>query len=289
LIVYRIVTASIGVVVCAALPAWAQLSGTTEGYAPPVSYGGMNDPRGMTIADFNGDGRPDVIVADNLANRVSLYRGNANGTFQAPLHTPMPAASHPQFVAAGDVNGDGNIDAVVGNVMTETVSVLLGNGAGTFTSAPLVTMGGLPRSVALGDVDSDGRADLLVANVDTGNVDVLLGNGDGTFQAAASYVAGAAPQELTLADFNNDGHIDVAVAVASSNRVAVLLNSGTGTFPIVTLYPAGGLPVRWQRRTSTATATSIWPSASMRLRWPSCSTTALGRFRPRRRIPLERS
>ncbi|MGH8395367.1 MAG: FG-GAP repeat domain-containing protein, partial [Pseudomonas sp.] len=105
------------------------------------------------------------------------------------------------------------------------VSVLLGNGDGTFQAARYFTGGSFPLSVAVGDFNGDGLADLAVANNGSGNVSVLLGNGDGTFQATRNFGAGSGPRSVAVGDFNGDGAQDLAVTNSGSNNVSVLINN----------------------------------------------------------------
>jgi hypothetical protein len=133
-------------------------------------------------------------------------------------------------VAVGDVNGDGTLDLAVANYGSNTVSVLLGTGDGSFQAARNFAAGSGPGSVAVGDVNGDGTLDLAVAG--SGGVRVLLGNGDGTFQTTnVSYAAGSRPSSVAVGDFNGDGSLDLAVANYSSNDVSILLNDNT--------WPAG--------------------------------------------------
>jgi hypothetical protein len=138
----------------------------------------------------------------------------------------------PYSVALGDFNGDGISDLAVANKGTNasngSVSVLLGNGDGTFQPAVTYAVGTGPDSVAVGDFIGDGIPDLAVANYG-GNVSVLLGNGDGTFQPARAFPAGSSLGSVAVADFNDDGIPDLAVA-GTAGGVRVLLGNGDGTF-----------------------------------------------------------
>ncbi len=114
-----------------------------------------------------------------------------------------------------------------------TVSILLGNGDGTFQPPASYTVGDSPVAIAAGDFGGDGRLDLAVANSDSGNVSVLMGNGDGTFRPAVDYPVGYDPTEIVAGDFTGDGRIDLAVAFKCSifaGELSVLLNNGDGTF-----------------------------------------------------------
>jgi hypothetical protein len=142
-------------------------------------------------------------------------------------------------VAVGDFNGDGKADLAVGH--SGGVSVLLGNGDGTFSAPVTFGAGRFHVSVAVGDFDGDGKLDVAVFN--RGNVWVLLGNGDGTFPAAAAFGAGYGPRSGTVGDFNGDGKPDLAViTIASTNPLpdafAILINDTPATLSSLSLTPA---------------------------------------------------
>src|SRR3989442_1004090 len=152
-------------------------------------------------------------------------------------------------MAVGDVNGDGRLDLVVTNYNSSTVSVLLGNGDGTFQLALTFGAGSSPTSVAVGDVNGDGRPDLAVANYGfNGTVSVLLGNGDGTFRPALTFAVGVFPGSVTVGDVNGDGKSDLAVANSGiySNgflgTVPVPLGTGDVPFPPAQSFGAGFSP-----------------------------------------------
>jgi hypothetical protein len=151
-------------------------------------------------------------------------------------------------VAVGDFNGDGAPDLAVANYTSNTVSVLLGNGDGTFQAQRTFAAGTGPRSVAVGDFNGDGTADLAVANQSSNTVSVLLGNGNGAFQAQHTFAAGSRSQSVVVGDFNGDDSLDLAVANAGTSpyfgdgSVSVLLGNGDGSFLGRRNYPAGISP-----------------------------------------------
>ena len=199
-----------------------------------------NEPAAVTVGDFNGDGKADLAVANGSSGTVTVLLGNGDGTFTAAAGSPITVGSRPVSVAVGDFNGDGKADLAVANYVDNTVTVLLGNGDGTFTAAgsPIVVGNGA-TSVAVGDFNGDGKADLAVANYVDNTVTVLLGNGDGTFTAAGSpIVVGNGATSVAVGDFNGDGKADLAVANYVDNTVTVLLGNGDGTFT-----PAAGSPI----------------------------------------------
>jgi hypothetical protein len=139
---------------------------------------GANGPTSIAVDDFNGDGKPDLVIAffGTTPGTVSVFLGNGDGTFAAAQNFTTGNSSF--RVLAADVNGDGRADIVTanGNDTSGTVSVLLGNGNGTFQAAKNYTVANTPKGVALGDVNGDGRLDVITANTSGNNVSILLGN-----------------------------------------------------------------------------------------------------------------
>jgi MBG domain (YGX type)/Bacterial Ig-like domain (group 3)/FG-GAP-like repeat/FG-GAP repeat len=147
--------------------------------------------------------------------------------------------ANPISTAIGDFNGDGLADMAVVNSGGSTVSVLLGNGDGTFQPQVAYATGTDPYSVAVGDFNGDGKLDLAVANNVSGTVSVLLGNGDGTFQTQATYTVAVGADSVAVGDFNRDGKADLVVARYNQAEVSVLLGRGDGTFQPQVTYAAG--------------------------------------------------
>jgi hypothetical protein len=238
------------------------LLGNGDGtFQPPVAYGsGGSDARSVVIADVNGDGKPDLVVA-NQSGAAGVLLGNGDGTYQAAV-TYNSGGNNVTSLAITDVNGDGKPDLVLANecaasdCTSASVSVLLGNGDGTFQSAVNYSSGGyFATSVVVGDFNGDGKPDLLVANecavgsncASTGSLGVLLGNGDGTFRTAVNYGPGGQfPYSLAVGDVNGDGTPDLLVvnqcadSVCANGTLGVLLGKGDGTFK--TAVPAMILP-----------------------------------------------
>ena len=189
---------------------------------------GASSQDSVAIADLNGDGKLDQVVAHFSANTIGVQLGNGDGTFQSEV--TYPAEHGPQWVAIGDFNGDGKPDIVTANIFTDTVSIFLGNGDGTFQSKMSYAADSAPSFVATGDFNGDGKLDLAVVDESGNDVSILLGNGDGTFQPAVNYNVGSNPFTLAVGDFNKDGKLDLAVANGRSNTVSILLGNGDGTF-----------------------------------------------------------
>jgi hypothetical protein len=154
--------------------------------------------------------------------------------------TDVPVQTGPMSVAVADFNRDGKPDLVVPAFASEKTTVLLGNGDGTFTPAPLVDIG-FSLSVAVGDFNGDRKPDFAVTS--GANVFIVLGNGDGTFNIANHVTLSFAPSSLVVADFNRDGKLDIATASATNGNIAILLGNGDGTFrPAPVSPPTGSLP-----------------------------------------------
>jgi hypothetical protein len=212
-------------------------------FRPAVTYAIGPNAKSLAVADFNGDGIPDLAVTiygtfNQPASYVSVLRGNGDGTFQAPVD--YDAGPREFAVAAGDFNGDGKTDLAVSNYAEGTVNVLLGRGDGTFEAPVSYPVGIYPGSIAVADFNGDGIPDLVVANNGStpanGSISLLLGRGDGTFQPALSYDAGPNPSGVVVGDFNGDGAPDLAVPNATtSGTVTVLLNAAdwNGSRPMV--------------------------------------------------------
>jgi uncharacterized repeat protein (TIGR01451 family) len=216
----------------------ATRGGAVEFAAPRVYSVGMN-PHGIVIADFNGDGKPDIAVANSGSNNVSILLGNDDGTFQPAEN--FDAGNSPSAILLGDFNGDGKLDLALfqtGDATTGSVSILLGNGGGTFRPPTNTALSAFASTVVVGDFNLDKKADLIVGELDQSpdilnlTLSFLSGNGDGTFQAPHMFSTFPNPNRfkhaLLAADLNDDGKLDLAVGNGSA--ISILVGKGNGTF-----------------------------------------------------------
>jgi hypothetical protein len=171
---------------------------------------------------------------------VALLPGRASGaTCDFALAGNYPVGSAPRFVALADLNGDGEADLVTANAGSHDISILLGNGDGTFDAAVNYGAGSFPHGLALADMNGDGKIDVAVANTHSSDISILLGHGNGTFASAVSYGTAAYPSAVSITDFNGDGIPDLAVANTYSNAISILIGNGNGTFAAAVIYPMG--------------------------------------------------
>jgi hypothetical protein len=192
---------------------------------------GTYEPQGLAAADLDGDGRADLAAVDRTSaldgevKDLRVWLASAAGGFLDPVRY---AVSSPYAVTVGDLDGDGALDVVTGNV--GSVSVLLGAGAGALGPATNFPSEGLARDAALADLDGDGDLDLVVASVFPDQLSVLLGDGTGAFGPAAEHAAGSEPRSIALGRLDADADLDVVVGNRSGGSVSVLLGNGTGSF-----------------------------------------------------------
>ena len=199
---------------------------TGSPFALPATATG---PIAMTSADFNSDGNLDLAIVNRTTNNVVVLLGNGNATFSLANGSPFAVGNMPVAIATGDLNSDSHPDLVVVNQSDNTISVLLGNGDGTFvaaTNSPLATGQG-PTAVTVTDFNGDGIPDIAVTDPQTDSVSVFLGVGQGLFAPAFELPAGTNPTAILSASLSGASLPDVAVTddpSGATGQVTVLLS-----------------------------------------------------------------
>ncbi len=216
--------------------------GTQSLFGQPSYLAAGTQPHSVKAGDLNGDGKRDLVIDNSASNSLSVYLGNGDGTFALASTPGVGAGTDPKAVSIADLNADGKPDLVTANQNSNTASVLLGNGDGTFGAAVQYAICTSGHDVAVGDLNQDGKLDLALACWGGSVVSVLLGNGDGSFQARVNYQSGSAPHGLVITDVNADGKLDLAVANGSGTDVGLLLGNGDGTFQTRVLLAVGPQP-----------------------------------------------
>jgi sugar lactone lactonase YvrE len=214
-------------------------------FAAPISSTLADvNPTSIVTGDFNGDGILDLAIADNESDIVTVLLGNGDGTFTAAASSSTVGSGPSQIVVA-DFNGDGIADLAVVNfdsIANGTVSILLGNGDGTFTVSPSSPAAGEGSyAITAADFNGDGKVDLAVVNQNGVSLTILLGNGDGTFDPAASPEVTSVCNGIASGDFNGDGVPDLAVTCTNGGTLEILLGNGDGTFTAAPAFSYGSL------------------------------------------------
>ena len=216
---------------------------STQAFGNPAVINAQGMPTQIVVADFNGDGYPDIATPDAVfgPSTLEVFLGKANGEFQPPVS--YPAEQFASSLLAADFNNDGILDLAVMSQADENgngvVALYLGNGDGTFQAPINDVIGGTPIEITLGDFNRDGILDFASADYFGNSASISLGNGDGTFQPPVAYKVGSGPYSISSGDFNNDGFEDLAIVNDNDDTVSVLLGKGNGKFQLQTVYNTG--------------------------------------------------
>jgi hypothetical protein len=222
-------------------------------YQPPNVVAAGFETISMTLGDFNGDGNLDIAAGraneDPVNEQVVLLPGNGDGTFQAPIYVPVAGRPGTFYVASGDFDGDLNADLITGDRTFGTITVLLGNGDGSFRTASILETGHFVTQLVVSDFNGDAKPDFLIAGGQ-----LFFGNGDGTFGPLIDIRPDTYPaaEAAVAGDFNGDAKQDLALVFGSRVMgdgrsrpgLGVLLGNGDGTFEHADAqaYPLGRLP-----------------------------------------------
>ena len=285
----RILAAAFAVFILLGLSARSGAVEFSAGRTYPVG----SKPSAAVVADFNGDGKMDIAVANRDGNNVSILLGIGDGTFQSAMN--FDAGNSPSAVALGDFDGDGEIDLAVfqpadpDKGLVGSASILLGNGDGTFQAPKTLALTEPSFEMVVADFNSDKKSDIAFSNLDptTNNLtmSIFLGKGDGTFQAAKNIsVPAGFNGSFGVGDFNGDAKPDLAIGVAGG--IAVLVGDGDGTFrqgstaTTADTFNVGSIQVA-DLNSDGKLDLLVWSSASFRLdkEGPSSSTTRVSFFK----------
>ena len=202
-------------------------------------------PQAIVVADFNGDGKPDIATA-NVSGSVAILLNNGDGTFANGVNILVPGT--PSSLVTADFNGDGKPDLAVSAPDSATVTIFMGNGDGTFAASTL-SLGISAARLAIGDFNGDGRPDIVgmtdIPAAGYGYIAVALGRGNGTFRPAQTTYTPNAYQPLALAagQFDGDGKLDLAVISRNDTRLITFAGTGDGKFGATTIHLTGNNPL----------------------------------------------
>lgn len=228
------------------------------GFLPSVSTVSssrpQDKPRSITSADFNRDGTIDLAWTNddtsnsNANGNVAVSLNNGTNTPFSGITASYTIGVNPYDLIATDLNGDGILDLTAANSPSSgngSISVLLGNGDGSFQSAVDITVGTRPRYFASGDFNRDGKQDLALSQSgNDNNLSILINNGSGTTFSRSTIPFGneTAPRDVIAADFNADSKLDLAVTTLQGDGISVLLGNGNGSFMTRKAFAAGDGP-----------------------------------------------
>jgi Bacterial Ig-like domain (group 3)/FG-GAP-like repeat len=242
-------------------------------FQPPVFYPTGDSPSGIVVGDFDGNGTLDLAVA-NFGNfsghTVSILFGDGTGGFLPKVDSDTSGA--PQAIVAADFNNDGILDLATANGCGASspcgspanVSVLLGNGDGSFQPHVDYTTGSSSNTLTAGNFRSAAAIDLAVTNLNSGNITFLMGQGDGTFPSQTVVSTNSAPVGITAGDFNGDGQLDLVVGGDSPAAMTVMLRSSSGVVTTTSSLVSSKNPVtKGQVVTLTATVSGASPTGNV--------------------------
>ncbi|CAF3319218.1 unnamed protein product [Rotaria socialis] len=214
----------------------------TFGVQTIFSAGNGSSPRCVILGDFNNDSLLDVALANSDGDSVGIFLGYGNGSFERIVIYSMIGGSIPTSLILGDFNNDNILDIAVSNLGTNNVSLLFGQGSGTFgmISSYSTGVGSRPISIATGNLNGDIWLDIVVAHTGSDSVGVLLGsdNIDTANQASYSTGSGSHPFSVVTNDFNSDNLLDLLIVYSAHDDIGIRLGYGDGTFADDIIYPA---------------------------------------------------
>jgi hypothetical protein len=204
------------------------------------STGSASQPFSVAVGDFNNDNRSDIVVANSGTDNLGILLSSINDTFDIEMMYLIDTDADPQYVITCDINNDSQIDIVSANSQSDSISIIMGYGNGTFKEQMIYSTGSgsYPSAVATGDFNNDTQLDLVIANEGTDSISILFGFDYTSFQNQQIYssINNSKPNGIVISDFNNDNFSDIAVVFFGSDSLGILLGCGNGSFAIMTIY-----------------------------------------------------
>jgi hypothetical protein len=200
-----------------------------------------NASTSVMSGDLNGDGHPDIAVANSSAHSISVLLNNGEGFF-GELQS-YESDGRPNFIYAADLDDDKDLDVAVTNYDSDELAIFLNNGDGSFVREQLISTPPSPHRVCLADLSGDSLNDIAFICRYVDSVFIMLNQGVATFSAPVAYAVGNRPMSLVARDLNGDASADLVVANSWSDDLSILLNNGDGSFAGEVLYPFGDSPI----------------------------------------------
>ncbi len=200
-------------------------------------------PRSIFLGDVDGDLDIDCVFGNYFDDTVSVIKNNGDATFASKVDYDIGKGPFSIFLADVGEDTNGDLDLVMTDEQSSSVSVMENDGTGSFSNRNSYSVGNKPKGVFLADVNDDGYSDIACVNWADSTVSILINDQDGTFKKHVEYATGDGPRAVSLNDLDGDDLPDIACANQHSNRISILMNNGDGTFAAKVDYSVGTNPL----------------------------------------------